>query len=126
MTITCDGDVPSVDIPVTLMMFSGSPTDTYATKTELTTGLSGKQNTLTSVTATLTSSGWSNKSQSVTVSGLTSSTVGSVSIATTASATQREAARKAMLAITAQGTNSLTVECDGDVPSVDIPIVVNM
>ena len=81
-----------------------------------------------SVSATLSTS-WSGSgpyTQSVTVSGLTANTNGSIGLAASATAAQREAAREAMLAVTAQGTNSITVTADGDKPTVSLPVVVTI
>ena len=76
----------------------------------------------TDVQVTLLANAWSSASQTVTVTGMTATAKGVVSLATTATATQREAARDALLAVTGQGTNSVTVVADGDVPEIDLPI----
>jgi len=76
----------------------------------------------TEVQVTLLANGWSSSSQTVTVTGMTTTAKGVVSLATTATATQREAARDALLAVTRQGANTITIVADGDVPEIDLPI----
>ena len=80
------------------------------------------------VNATLLASGWVTANdittQDVTVAGVTATSNGIVGLPTSATAEQREAARAALLAPTAQSTNSLTITADGDIPEIDIPIEV--
>ena len=78
----------------------------------------------TAVTATLSTT-WEGSgpyTQSVTVSGVTSTNNITVSLASTADETQRNAARDALFSATAQATNSITVTADGDKPTVALPI----
>lgn len=78
----------------------------------------------TSVNATLTASGWSSFKQTISVPGLGATQNGIIGLAQSATSTQRKAAREAGLNVVAQAAGSLTVEVDGYLPTVDIPITV--
>lgn len=78
--------------------------------------------TIRSITAT--AGRWSNSAQSISCSGVTASNTILVSLSSSATAAQREAAGAAQIACTAQAANSVTLTCFGDVPTVDIPITV--
>lgn len=82
--------------------------------------------TITAVEVTAAASGWSGSpaAQILTVTGMTADSLYWVGLNSTATYAQRDAARKAVLAPTAQGTNSLTLTCDGVTPTVDLPILV--
>ena len=82
--------------------------------------------TITAVQVTAAASGWSGSppAQSLTVAGMTADSLYWVGLNSTATYAQRDAARKAVIAPTAQGTNSLTLTCDGVTPTVDLPILV--
>lgn len=82
--------------------------------------------TITAVEVTAAASGWSGSpaAQILTVTGMTGDSLYWVGLNSTATYAQRDAARKAVLAPTAQGTNSLTLTCDGVTPTVDLPILV--
>jgi len=99
----------------------------HVTKNGVTTDteIGGGSGTI-SVQATLTSSAWSNKQQSVTIQGVTTTSNGFVGLDINATVTQREAARMAILYISSQSENTITITADGDVPSVDIPITVTL
>lgn len=91
---------------------------------ELAQGL--KDGTITSVTATATAAGWSGDIpvQTITVAGMTATSIAWVGLPETATAQQRDAARKAVMSPTAQGAGTITLTCDGAKPTVDIPIIV--
>mgnify|MGYP005763934077 CR=1 FL=1 len=82
--------------------------------------------TITAVQVTAAASGWSGSppAQSLTVAGMTADSLYWVGLNSTATYAQRDAARKAVIAPTAQGTSSLTLTCDGVTPTVDLPILV--
>lgn len=78
----------------------------------------------TSISATLSASGWSSGKQTLTVQGVTAESNGMIGVAHSATAAQLEAAKDAELYISAQGANSLTIAAAGTVPTVNIPVVV--
>ena len=83
------------------------------------------------VTVTLSASKWSGSAapytQTVTVEGMAADTHGIARVNyQTATLEQRNAARYAMLCLTAQGSNTVTITADGERPTVDIPIVIRM
>ena len=82
--------------------------------------------TITAVEVTAAASGWSGSppAQSLTVAGMTADSLYWVGLNSTATYAQRDAARKAVIAPTGQGANSLTLTCDGAAPTVDLPILV--
>lgn len=82
--------------------------------------------TITAVEATAAASGWSGSpaAQTLSIVGMTADSLYWVGLNSTATYAQRDAARKAVIAPTAQGTNSLTLTCDGVTPTVDLPILV--
>ena len=82
--------------------------------------------TITSQVVTATSSGWSGDipTQTLNVTGINADTMCWVGLDDSANAQQRDAARKAVMSPTAQGTNSITLTCDGVKPTVDLPILI--
>lgn len=82
--------------------------------------------TITSQVITATSAGWSGDipTQTLNVTGITADTMCWVGLDDSATAQQRDAARKAVMSPTAQGTNSITLTCDGVQPTVDLPILI--
>lgn len=82
--------------------------------------------TITSQVITATSSGWSGDipTQTLNVTGINVDTMCWVGLDDSANAQQRDAARKAVMSPTAQGTNSITITCDGVQPTVDLPILI--
>lgn len=82
--------------------------------------------TITSQVVTATSSGWSGDipTQTLNVTGINADTMCWIGLDDSANAQQRDAARKAVMSPTAQGTNSITLTCDGVKPAVDLPILV--
>ena len=82
--------------------------------------------TITSQVITATAAGWSGDipTQTLNVTGITADTMCWVGLDDSANAQQRDAARKAVMSPTAQGTNSITLTCDGVQPTVDLPILI--
>lgn len=77
-----------------------------------------------SITATLTSTGWADNAQTLTVSGVTATRNGLLRIAQSATTEQFTAWGAALPRITAQAAGSITVTIAGTVPTVDIPVEV--
>lgn len=77
-----------------------------------------------SIKATLTSTGWADNAQTLTVSGVTATSNGLLRIAQTATAEQFTAWGAALPRITAQAAGSITVTISGTVPTIDIPVEV--
>lgn len=82
--------------------------------------------TITAVEATAAASGWSGSpaAQTLSIAGMTADSLYWVGLNSTATYAQRDAARKAVIAPTAQGAGTLTLTCDGAAPTVDLPILV--
>lgn len=101
---------------------------TDSNMTKIDTALGEKANSSKSVTTTLPYTSWVGTeapyTQTITVTGLTANQNGTISIAQTATAEQRAAARDAMLTVTGQAANSLTITADGEMPVEDIPVCI--
>lgn len=89
---------------------------------------SGKADTSTTVTTTLSASSWAGTvapfSQSISVDNLTADTNGLISIAQGASTDARNAAREAMLSVYGQSDGELIIYADGELPETDIPVTI--
>ena len=85
-----------------------------------------KNGTITPVEVTATATGWAGTpaTQSLNVPGMTGDSLYWVGLNSSATLAQRDAARKAVISPTGQGTNSLTITVDGVTPSIDLPILV--
>lgn len=96
--------------------------------TKIDTALFGKAAHSRAVEITLAADGWTGDaapfSQQVSVSDLAADANGSIAIASTATAEQRAAVRNAQISIASQAEGTLTLNCDGTKPTVDIPAVV--
>lgn len=103
-----------------------SETDSNMTKID--TALFGKAAHSRAIQITLTAAGWSGDaapfSQQVTVADLAADANGSIAISSEATAEQRAAVRNAQISIASQAEGTLTLNCDGTKPTVDIPTVV--
>lgn len=81
-----------------------------------------------SISLVLTASSWAGDSapytQTLVADAVTDLTNGSISVAMSATAEQREAARDAMLSVTGQSAGRLSITADGDKPMCDIPVCI--
>lgn len=88
--------------------------------------LGEKANSSVLVSATLLASAWtgidSPFTQDITVTGLTATQNGTISVAHNATFEQREMAREAMLSVVGQEDGKLTIAADGEMPDIDIPV----
>lgn len=80
----------------------------------------------TAVEATLTSSAWASKKQTVQISGLKAASNGMIGIAQSISSSALTAAKNAEMYIESQADGSITIAAAGDTPTVDIPVVVTI
>ena len=78
------------------------------------------------VACTLSGTGWSGNTQTVTVAGLGANSNGSADLAMDISTAALTAATKARMRVTGQAEGQITVTAYGTVPTVDIPIVVKV
>lgn len=94
------------------------------------TAVGGKADSSSQVEATLLASAWAGVdspfTQTLTITGLKAAQNGSIAVAQSATAAQREAAREALLSLTGQRNGELDVVADGEMPEVDIPVVVTL
>lgn len=143
VTITAYGDVPTINIPFEIytsnvpVSVTGITSIDASTQTSFTGILKGNGTVVQtavprtdyaipsqSITATLTSTGWADNAQTLTVSGVTATSNGLLRIAQTATTEQFTAWGAALPRITAQAADSITVTIAGTVPTVDIPVEV--
>ncbi len=85
--------------------------------------------TVSQKTATLTASGWSASApytQVLNLNEVAADSNGDISVAQSANASQRRAARRALMSLTAQETGKLTITADGEKPGTDIPVMVTI
>lgn len=83
-----------------------------------------------SISVTLKTDGWSGDSapyyQTITVAGMTAEANGSIALTGTATEEQVEAARSAILGVSAQNDNSITISASGVLPTCDIPAIITI
>lgn len=88
--------------------------------------LGEKADSSVAVSATLLASAWvgvdSPFTQELAVEGLTEMQNGTISVAHSATAEQRDIARCAMLAVIGQSAGKLIIAADGELPEQDIPV----
>jgi hypothetical protein len=79
------------------------------------------------IAITATASAWnSSNTQTITATGVKSTTEGILVIARTATEAQANAAQRASIRVTAQANNSITIRAYGSKPTVDIPLVIKV
>lgn len=91
-------------------------------------GENGKQNrrqinpARKTVDAVLPADGWVDHTQTLTISGLSAYTDGIIGVSQSLTEEQDEAAQNALLKITGQSGDTLTITAAGDLPACDIPV----
>lgn len=92
------------------------------------TALGEKADLSTSVSTTLLAALWAGVdapyTQTIAVENLKANQNGNISVAHTATAAQREMARSAMLSVIGQDRGTITIAADGEMPDIDIPVVI--
>ena len=73
---------------------------------------------------TLSKDAWSSKEQTITLGELFSDSNGYTGLSPKASDEAVAAATKAAMRITQQADNALTISCSGEIPTIDIPIII--
>lgn len=86
--------------------------------------LNNKCDASVAITATLLASAWSSGQQTITVSGLGATQNGIASLPQNCSDSEYEAVCAAGLMVTSQSAGSLTFSANGEVPQIDIPILI--
>lgn len=96
--------------------------------TKIDAALGDKAEQSQAVDAVLLSSAWAGAAspytQTLSIEGLTATQNGEIAIAMTATATQRDVARRALLSVTGQANGTLTISADGELPITDIPVTI--
>ena len=85
--------------------------------------LNNKCDASVAITATLLASAWSSGQQTITVSGL-GATQNGIALPQNCSDSEYEAVCAAGLMVTSQSAGSLTFSANGEVPQIDIPILI--
>lgn len=86
--------------------------------------LNNKCDASTTVSAVLSASAWNNGQQTISVEGLGADQNGIASLPQDCSDAEYEAVCAAALMVSGQGENSLTFFVNGDIPQIDIPILI--
>lgn len=96
--------------------------------TKIDTVLSEKADSSTAVSGVLSAAQWEGEqapySYRLSVAGMGAEQNGNIAIASTATAAQKESARKALLSILSQEENTLVIAADGAKPAEDIPVTI--
>ena len=114
---------------ITKIKVNGNPESSYQLyprNEEFAKRAGGEVASSISVSVTLSASGWDEgtKTQTVSVSGVTTTANGSLRIAQSATDEQFTAFGAAQPRVTAQANDSITVTLSGKVPTIDIPVEV--
>ena len=98
--------------------------------TKIDTALGTMAKKANQVTGVLLASAWqgvdSPFTQTLSVEGLGAEQIGNIGLAQNATIIQRDAARMALLVVIGQTAETLTIAADGELPEVDIPVVVTL
>lgn len=90
--------------------------------------IGGKADKSVPIITTLSAAAWSGVNppftQVLNVEGLKAAHNGYISVAHEATAEQRKIAREAMLSVTGQEDGALTIVADGEMPELDIPVLI--
>lgn len=86
--------------------------------------LNNKCDASVAITATLLASAWSSGQQTISVDGLGANQNGIASLPQNCSDSEYEAVCAAGLMVTSQSAGSLTFSANGEVPQIDIPILI--
>lgn len=89
-------------------------------------GITDKPSISNSISITLSASNWSNGTYTITNSAINSTVNGYLNLAPSATVAQHNAANAASITITAQSTGNMTLTARGDVPSIDIPVILTL
>lgn len=96
--------------------------------TKIEAALNTKADNSTSISGVLLASAWAGVdspfTQELAVTGLSAAQNGTISVSHDATIIQRDAARNALLSIIGQTDGKLIISADGEMPEVDIPVVV--
>lgn len=125
-TLGADGKLTDAQVPAAAKVAYTNNNQTSVSEALDTLFQGLADGTITSQVITATASGWSGDipTQTLNVTGINADTMCWVGLDDSANAQQRDAARKAVMSPTAQGTNSITLTCDGVKPTVDLPILI--
>lgn len=86
--------------------------------------INSKSNASVAITATLLASAWSNGHQTISVGGLGANQNGIASLPQNCTDSEYEAVCAAGLKVTSQSAGNLTFSVNGEVPQIDIPILI--
>ena len=127
---THDGNISTINSNISTI--NGNITSINTTVNGHTSSISTintKLNTLspTTMNKTLSAGSWSGSTYTLTgLTGVTANSCGDLYSAPTATATQDKAFTRAQLKVTAQGSGSITIVARGTVPTINLPITIEV